>query len=254
MTWTIKVSQKFGLTRLSENERRLALNLYDLPPEHAKQYTRDRLIRTIIETIKLKQKGQIKILTLPGAWWRFEKSLRHEIRARKRSWRASFLSFEKNIRLFQMASSMILVANKPLKVKYSEECNAYAVGNGRDAFLVNGDVHDYLSKENHRDQRFRAIWLDLSSPYSEKIQKSISNIYEKWYVPNQSGVFAITVLCGRESLKIGGKMRDYGDRIQWLVKDIQQLIGVKSLLLYALRHQTIKTTMLHMVFKIEAKP
>lgn len=248
MTWVIKVSQRFGLTNLSENERRLALNLYDLPPSHAKQYVRNNLIDGVIDIIGHQGKGTVKMLTLPSAWWRFEKSLRRRIRRLRLPWRISFTSFERNPQIFKLASSMILTSNKPIKLKHSEECNTHVVSNGRDATLIGGDVHNYLSSDNNRGHSYRAMWLDLNSPYSERIRESISDLYNKWFVVGQPGIFALTVLCGRESLQISKKINEFGDRIGWIASDVKSLMGIDSSLIFKARHRTIKQTMCHLVF------
>lgn len=136
---------------------------------------------------------KLKCLTLPGPWWSFEKDLI------KISPRASCVGIERSRRLFNAAAHRIPKSNKSLKALYSEECDGEAITNGKGFCLIHGDIHCFLRAENKHDQRFNFVWLDLHQQINDNLLCSLKHLPGRLC---PESIVAITVMAGRESVKI----------------------------------------------------
>jgi len=209
----IKCTQTF--TTNPENNFLLG-NHPKIKNRYRKDIARNELINFILS--EKENLGNIKALTLPGVWWRFEREL--QFRYKKKY--CSFISFEKNLRLFNMSAMRIPKKNKPLKMKYSQECKSHVISNGSGYLLIHGNIYDYLISPNLKNQKYNLIWIDAENPINEKLIFALKSLKE--YLQDKA-IIVLTVLGAREALAITYKMQR--DRIGFLKYEIPKMFNVK---------------------------
>ena len=215
--------------------------LLDTHPNIDTRHGKTEARKKIIDVLKRCHYEKIKGLTMPGAWWAFERKLFRTFR--QSNTRVSIVGIEKQKHLFTMAALYMSKQNKPLKIKHSEEVDGHAVSNGKDRVLINGDIHKYIDAPNERNQRYNFIWLDLQGPISERLVKSLQGL-RKWISKN--AIVAVTVSVGRESLKTTRRIN--GDRLKYLSVDIPALLGGEVIDTY---RYSDGATMIQTIYQIE---
>lgn len=139
--------------------------------------------------------SELKILTLPSAWWRFEQNLRRRLKAAEIS--LDIVGIEKSWKIFCMAAMNIPTSYRMgdmISQDLSEKHNCQVVHNGNRCSILNLDIFDYMEKTSNY---FQCIWLDTNSPltsFDERLHL-VSRVID----PARPGVFAITFLKGREN-------------------------------------------------------
>lgn len=187
----------FEAMRVSPDLRRwLARSRYDdLTPE--KGSARQLIMRDLSEMFG--QEGpRLKMLTLPGPFWVFEKRMLRRYR-QKRDW--VFVGLEKAPKLFKLATAFMPNSNKGFKCRFSEEGQCPSVTNSKTAVLINGDIHKWLDVGvRHDNNQFDAIWLDLNAPIHERLLGSIGSIAAKGFL-RSPGYLVVSFQVGRETLR-----------------------------------------------------
>lgn len=143
------------------------------------------------------------MLTLPSAWWKFEKKMNERIfkgRDKFKINRSVYVGCELDWKIFSLASIRIpLRGNRMIRQKLNEELNCQVVTNGDDHLIINTDIFDLMksngpSNDSERKKRFHGIWLDLTQPVDRFYDKLI-NIGS---AAQPACIVVITFLKGRE--------------------------------------------------------
>lgn len=157
------------------------------------------------------QISRARFLTLPSAWWRFEKLITERF---YNFWhfrvKPSFVGCERDWNLFSMASVRMPKSNKILKQALNNEMNCQVVANGSNYVLFNTDIFNFMA---HTDKKFNCIWIDTQTPVSYILDKLplINKV-----IMDQS-LFILTVLKGREHIQLPT------DRIECVTNAISDL-------------------------------
>lgn len=185
---------------------------------NGKSEARSELAR-ICRTFLAGRKG-VRVLSLPGCWWHFEKALLGE---NGRKWTPTFIGCEFDRRVFPLAT--LRMPHKPNGArpirckKMAELGDCDVISNSRDAILVNADIHQFIKVTN---KKFRLIWFDLMSMTTRKLLKSMK---ESLRVLEPECVLALNVLIGRESIDLIADMRKFPDRAAFLADFVQRELG-----------------------------
>jgi hypothetical protein len=150
------------------------------------------------------------VLSLPGPWWNFERSLRTQTRRK-----LSFVCCENDPTIFRLASANIphkrTGASGKVRSKFQSELgNADVVTNGHSTCLINCDVCDQIRVT---DKKFNIVYLDFCSPLTPKILECIDNVPR---VLAADAVFAIAFMAARESLAMLKSMHPHKSRMAFI--------------------------------------
>lgn len=151
------------------------------------------------------QMSEIKMLTLPSAWWRFETNIKRRLKAVGIS--VDIKGIEKSWKIFCMAAMNIPRSYKMgdmISQDLSEKHNCQVVHNGNRCSIMHLDVFDYMEKTSNY---FQCIWLDTNSPATAFDQRL--NLVSRVIDTHGPAVFAITFLKGRENRVIPKNRVEY---------------------------------------------
>ena len=180
----------------------------------------------------------LNCLTLPGAWFHFEKLL-----LRIKGNRLKFKCFERNKDLFKLCCFRIPKTNKPLKVKHNKEMDCQVVTNGKNMVIFNCDVLEYLKVT---DQIFNFVWLDLCSPISLKILDSLKYVVDR--MDHDKAIFAINLLAAREQFDILHAMKKMKmNREEFIIENMKSILEPKLKFSYYSKYQD-QSPMIQVVF------
>ncbi len=171
-----------------------------------KSQVRDLLISYIHNFFITHEVGKVRFLTLPTAWWTFEKAIRKRFFSfRTFRIRAMFTGCERDYNIFKLAGLRMPKSNKKMRYSIMEELNRTILTNGRDCVLVYSDIFDFMSVT---DKKFNCLWIDTGTPIDRIAErlKLVSRV-----IMDGPSLVVITVLKGREA----GPLPDGMDRIQF---------------------------------------
>ena len=187
--------RRFERLGISNDLRRILRDSKNSDWSEGKTYARDLIIRDVLN--RFGRKGHnLRMLTLPGPYWIFEKIM---LRKFRQSRQITFIGVERAKQLFRLAASTMPKTNKPLKCSHNTTTGGHKISNGKNAVLIHANVHQMLLDDDLHDESFDAIWLDLSSPITEKVIQSIIRIGEGNKI-RRPGYLALTLQASRESL------------------------------------------------------
>lgn len=135
----------------------------------------------------------VRLLTLPGAWWHFEKiALRNWSRDKIR---LAIHACEINPAIFHIAATrMPQVDRRGLLLKRCKEVSdCHVVSNRRNAILLNCDIHRFIAAT---DKKFHMVWLDLMSQTTDTLVRTARRLND---IIEPHSAIAVNVLQGRES-------------------------------------------------------
>ena len=151
----------------------------------------------------------LRALTLPGPWWVFEH--RFGVQRRRRG-NCQFIACEKEPLIFRTAASrMPGLGNGKYRSKFCAELDNADVATSQHCCLINCDVLDYVKVT---DKRFELIWLDFGSPLTGRIISGIEDSLKR--LSDGPVIFAMSYLCGRESLETQRIMYPTRTRTQFI--------------------------------------
>lgn len=165
-----------------------------------KDVLREELVELCIDFFKNKAfKDKIDILTLPSAWWNFEKLMVKSIKDRNINFFFYTTACEKNLKIFKVACANMPRTNKGIKYQFSERLQAERLSSSV-ASLYYMDVFDYLKYTNIK---FDFIWLDLMT--SLKYFDTKLHYIDRGTIKNS--IVSITFIKGRDAKKYVGKRK-----------------------------------------------
>lgn len=135
-----------------------------------KDQARNQVKKDFFEFFKKNDIKKPVMLTLPSAWWKFEKEFSIFMLNRRSEFKINrfvFFGCEKDWKVFCLSSIKIpFRRNKTIKQKLNTEMNCQVVTNGDNHCLMNLDVFDYMegNQITSNPKRFNGIWLDLTQP------------------------------------------------------------------------------------------
>ena len=186
-----------------------------------KRDARERLAQHIISRVP-HERGMIKMLTMPGGWWHFERlfSSKNLYAGNNKKWKASFTCIESCSTVFKVAAARIPHRNRGIKCSRFQELNAPTVTNRKDISFINCDIHEYVAITS---KTFHVIWLDICSPITEQVISTI-NLLPSLFNDGWA-FFALTVLGAREDKKIGNLINIYDCRLEFFHSICEQALG-----------------------------
>lgn len=216
----------------------------------AKSVARDRLTQIFQSVLRdPSTHSDLFILTLPGAWWHFEKNLERRFPARDTGGtyrKVHFTGIESTKQVFQAAAMSMPIGQQGFRVL----SDGRVVTNKANYVLINSKVRDYLKVCR---KPFRGAWLDYFSPISQDILADIRDVGR--LAPKQGPViFAINVAIGRET-KAVTKAMDGLSRDYFLHKEVEKAFGPMTLMQKeSYREEGMKISRLQLAFARLAAP
>jgi len=174
-----------------------------------KDTIRSNTIHEILNFITSNGITRQRFLTLPSAFWKFEKEIYSKLKQLEYS-NCKFTACERDYQVFKIAATRMMRGNYTWQVKWIDDLECEMVTNGKTCKLFNIDVFKFLEgTDSNRltkypdsvKESYNIIWLDTMSPVSYLIDKLPSVLN---YTPNGPSMIIITVLKGREHKSISG--------------------------------------------------
>jgi hypothetical protein len=184
----------------------------------------------------------VRCLTLPSAWWKFERQLKKLFFKSGSKIRTTFTCVERDWNLFCLASIKIPIRNKPLRQTHDEGLNCQVVTNGSDCNIIHADIFEYMGSDPWK--KFNFIWLDTQSPITSFDLKlhTVAGVLDY----SKPRMICITVLKARESRKLEQ------DRVKYITELLSRHIpGIE---LFRSFEYMDSSPMLHLIFTAENKP
>jgi hypothetical protein len=173
---------------------------------------------------------QIKMLTLPGAWWHFEKKF---IPTTFNNHTLNVVGCEKNHQIFKLAA-------KNFPVPKTWHTHNWVTGNN--VCLLRKDIGDFISST---EDKFDVVWLDHCGPVSDKFLDSLIPLKK---VLNPTALLAITILKARERPFFTQGINESGGRINFLTDLVKGLISSQFKLI-SVKEYCDSSPMLQAIFK-----
>lgn len=191
--------------------------------KRTKEKTTSEKDKLRIETVKFicdyfTSKGvtSLNFLTLPSAWWRFEKYIitRFRVAAKidptKINPYIKFIGCENDWVLYKLGCMWMPRTDiSVMKVKTNNELNCQVVTNGYSHVFFNCDIFQYMQLiKDHKvkdDRKFDCIWLDTTTVITyiaDKLQY-LSNVLK------DDSIVILTVIKGRETVKLPMERVEY---------------------------------------------
>jgi len=213
------------------------LDRADIQKQHIKDATEDFIHSFFLETgIK-----KIRMISLPGVTWQFEKSLRKRLAMYwQHRIKVSLIGCESDYKVFCLsASKMPGNEQESRNPFYSDNAGFYVVQNNKNmCHLLNADIFDVLNKQNSTGLKYDIAWFDTTNTVIS-IRKKIQNIGSQM---SHVSVLIFTVLKGREHFS------EHVDRVEYL-SDCISPFGYKLMR----RWEYFDTCpMLHLIFTRDA--
>ena len=165
-----------------------------------KDVLREELVDLFIESFRNMQGKTINVLTLPSAWWNFEKLLVRKIREYKENMFFYTTGCEKEPHIFKIAAAnMPRTDGTGLKYDFSDRYQAQRLSSSVST-LYYMDIFDYIRDTN---MVFDFIWLDLMT--SLKYFDTKLHYLERCTKSNS--LVSITFIKGRDGQKYVGKRK-----------------------------------------------
>lgn len=228
MLWTgeargmLRTQQEATSAHRIVRSARLGFTLSNFKPgnlpnkKRARDFVRHHLVASVPTTLKT-----LHCLTLPGAWWHFERDLFADS---TRTFRPTFLCCEMQAPLFSVAVHRMPHVSETRGIctriasKYQ---HAHFASNRRDLAIFNMNVHDFVAET---DARFNVIWLDLCSQTTEKLFATVKRL-PSLLRPREYACVILGVAAARESLTILSEMHKYPSRLAYLAAKFNTLLG-----------------------------
>lgn len=175
-----------------------------------KDVLREQLVDMVIsEFSKKAKKEQLQFLTLPSAWWNFEKLLVKRIREENINFPFYTIGCEKESKIFRVACTNMPRTYSGFKYVRSRRHDAEKLRSGV-ASLYYMDIFDYI---RNTDNVFDFIWLDLMT----SLKFFDTKVHHLDNCTRKGSLVSITFLNGRDGKKYIGKRKVILSR---LMKDI----------------------------------
>ena len=164
-----------------------------------KDILREELVDLCIESFKHRKGQKIDLLTLPSAWWNFEKILVKKLRESKESLFFYTTACEKNPKVFKLAASNMPRTDRSLKYDFSEKYQAQRLASNVST-LYYTDIFDYIRETN---MTFDFVWLDLMTSLNHFDTK----LHYLERCTKKDSLVSITFIKGRDGQKYVGKRK-----------------------------------------------
>lgn len=214
---------------ITETRRHYVANSYNELWTPHKSSQRQHLVDTISDHFKT-DCGKKRFLTLPGAWWHFERLLNKDRFLRK--WWPHITACE-NIRpIFDAAVLKMPICNKAIKSKWNQELDCHVITNGKTIVFFHCDVGSLLE---YLPLSFDVIWLDFCQPVSVKIMKIMEDAIT---LLNPNGLLCVNLLQAREDLETLRLIdrRANGDRLRFITQFCEERLDGQSHQLWRVRY------------------
>lgn len=154
------------------------------------------------------QLNKIRILTLPGITWEFERMLRKKLATFKDfRIRTSVTGCENDYKVFCISATKMPGSTRgELKPFYSENLKHYVCINQKEmVHLVNMDIFDLITLHDPYKNKYDCIWFDTTNTVISIIKKldGLKNCL------SEHAIVVFTILKGREHFKFDTNRIDY---------------------------------------------
>lgn len=163
----------------------------------------------------------LRFVTMPSAWWHFERLVRKRALHDDMPWTPTFYAVESDSAIFRLAAHRIPAFN-PDHVALTQFTlyNRAAVANNFDVLLVHDMVERFL---HYLDHRVHVIWLDYCSQFLPRMAVGLAEIAR--VLDPHWGLFALTLCGAREYGEINEEMAHYPSREVYLTSKVEALLG-----------------------------
>lgn len=181
----------------------------DIEKQKIKQLTSD-FIREFFISVGAKK---IRLLSLPGVTWDFERSLRNRMSANRGQHRrherikVSITGCESDYKLFRLSATRMPGHNQDtLKTFFSDNLGHYVVQNTHHmAYLLNADIFDVVNMKNDKGLKYDCIWFDTTNTVIS-ITRKLGDIS---HIVSENSILIFTLLKGREHIRLGTDRTSY---------------------------------------------
>lgn len=188
----------------------------------------------------------LQFLTLPSAWWRFEKYITTRFKEAARIFpergKAPYIRYigcEREWTLFSLGCIHMPTDKRSLiKIKRHEELDCQLVTNSYDYVFLNCDIFEYMrlikDRKEENDRKFDCIWLDTTvsiTHIADKLQY-LSNVIK------DNSIVVLTVVKAREHVKIPLPRLEY-------IESLMKPLGLELIRKFEYKDST---PMLHLIY------
>ncbi len=186
----------------------------------------------------------IRLLTLPGAWWHFERQV-GVIPKHSRFSHFSLTCCERDRIVFNNAALRLPRGKRGIKIGWMKELNnAKVVTNRNDIVLINCNIADFMAIT---ERKYDVVWLDFCGPIHDNVMDSIATTKRVVRTP---GLLAITFMKGRETPFYTDLIhQNPNGRAGMITNQIKEMVNPEIEQVYISEYKDT-TEMIHMIFKI----
>lgn len=151
---------------------------------------------------------KIKLLSLPGVTWDFERQLKRKAAAcRDRGTKVTLTGCEMDYKVFRLSAAKIPGrVDHTLKPFFSDTAECYIVHNSKHmTYLLNADIFEVLKKRNDKGLNYNCVWFDTTHTVISVARK----LTDFNHLLADECVLIFTVLKGREHIKFETNRTDF---------------------------------------------
>lgn len=151
---------------------------------------------------------KIKLLSLPGVTWDFERQLKRKVGAcQNYRTKVALTGCEVDYKVFCLSAAKIPGrVDHTLKPFFSDTAGCYIVHNSKHmTYLLNADIFEILKKRNHTGLNYNCVWFDTTHTVISVVKKLV----DFNHMLADDCVLIFTVLKGREHIKFETNRTDY---------------------------------------------
>lgn len=184
------------------NFLRRTIDKQDTEKQKVKYLTENFIHKFFLE----RRTKKIKMLSLPGVTWDFERLLRRRLALNEKfRIKVAVTGCEMDYKVFRLSASNMPGKNK-LQPYFSDNLGSYVVTNTKDmVYLLNADIFDVLAKENDKGVKYDCVWLDTTHTVIS-VGKKLRDFNERL---SEESILIFTVLKGREHVRLETDRVDY---------------------------------------------
>lgn len=186
------------------NFLRRTMDKQDAEKQKAKDFTSDYIFNFFVS---IKEK-KVKLLTLPGLTWDFERRLKRRFGLNRRHRiRVAVTGCENDYKVFCLAAAKIpgRIDDK-LQPYFSDNLGHYVVTNQHhQTYLLNADIFDVIKKTNDKGIKYNCVWFDTTNTVISVVNK-LTNFN---HALHDDCILIFTLFKGREHIKFETNRTDY---------------------------------------------